>query len=131
MLITMHDESDLTLSNIHEPDFTIETDEGVHAHYSALQMFAASLSLCTLSVLAAYAEQLDVTIENLRCRIRWEYADEPFRVSSIDMEIVWPEVPEDRVRAVERAAAMCTIHNTLHHPPDIATTVTTGATPSP
>lgn len=123
MLITMHDESDLTLSKIHEPGSTIESDEGVHAHYSALQMFAASLSLCTLSVLAAYAEQLGVTIENLRCRIRWEYEDDPFRVSTIDMKIVWPEVPADRIRAVERAAGMCTIHNTLHHPPQISTSV--------
>ncbi len=120
MKITIHGESDLTLSNLHEPELDI--DESEH-HFSAMEMFASSLALCTMSVMAAYAERLEVGIENLTCRMRWTYAEDPYRVSQIDMELVWPEVPESRLEAVKRAAKQCTIHNTLHHPPEIRTEV--------
>lgn len=126
MKIIMHGESDLTVSHLHEPGQEIEVDDGIHAHYSAMQMFATSLALCTLSVVASYAERLEVGIENLQARMKWDYVEDPYRIGSIDMELTWPEVPESRLKAVERAAAQCTIHNTLHHPPEIETRVTRG-----
>jgi uncharacterized OsmC-like protein len=124
MRITLHAESDLTLSHLYEAGQEILVDDDVEAHYSAMQMFGTSLALCTLSVLAAYAEQLQVGIDELSARIRWDYVEDPFRIGHIEIEVRWPEVPESRLRAVERAAAQCTIHNTLHHPPEITTTVT-------
>lgn len=123
MRIEMHGESDLTLSNLREPDFQIV--QGEHA-YSAMQMFGTSLALCSLSVLAAYAEQLGVGIEKLSCRIRWDYVEDPFRIGEIDMEITWPELPPSRLEAARRAAEKCTIHNTLHHPPEVRTRVSNG-----
>jgi uncharacterized OsmC-like protein len=126
MRITLHGESDLTVSHLHEPDQEIDVDEGVHAHYSAMQMFGVSLGLCTMSVLASYADQLEIGIQNMKARVKWDYVEDPYRIGSIDMEVTWPEVPESRLRAVERAAGQCTIHNTLHHPPEMSTTVTKG-----
>ena len=55
--------------------------------------------------------------------LAWSYVEDPFRIKKIDMEIDWPELPESRMGAAWRAAAMCTIHNTLAHPPEILTRV--------
>lgn len=124
MEIRLHGESDLTLANFDEPEFEVTVDDGVHAHFSALPMFAASLGLCTASVVETYAERFDVTADDLEIRIDWEYAEAPYRVADIDMGITWPSLPESRRAAVERAAESCTIHNTLEHPPEVATRVT-------
>lgn len=123
MHIQMHGESDLTLSGVEAPGFEVEVDPEVHAHFSALPMFATSLGLCTASVLATYGEQLDVPLEDLRVRVSWTYAEDPYRVDDIDMAITWPSLPESRREAVRRAAEKCTIHNTLHDPPEIETRV--------
>ncbi len=125
MRIVLHAESDLTLTDLEAPGFDVES-EAEDVHYSALQMFATSLALCTASVLAAYGENLEVSIEGLAVRVRWDYVDKPYRVGQIAMDITWPGVPESRLKAAERAAATCTIHNTLHHPPEIETRVTRG-----
>lgn len=123
MKVLLHDESDLTLTNLDEPGMEVEVDPGAHAHYSALQMFAASLGLCTASVLSAYGERFDTTTDDLSVRVSWTYAEDPYRVDDIDMRIEWPSLPDSRVEAAQRAAAKCTIHNTLHHPPNVDTRV--------
>lgn len=123
MKIQMHDESDLTLSKFDEPDFEVDVDEGVHAHYSALQMFATSLGLCTASVVETYGERFDTSADDLSIRLAWSYAEEPYRVDDIEMTIDWPSLPESRQEAVRRAAEKCTIHNTLHDPPEVDTRI--------
>lgn len=127
MKIQMHDESDLTLSEFDEPDFDVAVDEGVHAHYSALQMFATSLGLCTASVIETYGERFDASAEDLAIRVDWSYAEDPYRVDQIEMTIDWPSVPESRREAVRRAAETCTLHNTLHQPPEVDTRISEGS----
>jgi uncharacterized OsmC-like protein len=122
MRIIMNSEEDLDIGDFTKPGINIEST-APDTHYSALQMFATSLALCTYSVLASYAEQIDVSSDNVAVHMAWSYAEEPFRIKQIDMEIDWPELPESRQAAARRAAAMCTIHNTLAHPPEITTRV--------
>ncbi len=124
MNVRLHSEEDLTLGDFEAPGLHVEADEGVHAHYSALQMFAVSLGLCTASVLMAYGDMLQVSTRQLSVRIRWAVVEKPYRVDDIVMDIRWPELPESRLTAAQRAAEQCTIHNTLLHPPKMVTTVT-------
>lgn len=123
MHIRMHGASELTLTSFDEPGFEVEHDEGVDAHYSALQMFATSLGLCTASVVGTYGERFDTAADDLAIRVEWSYADNPYRVDDIEMTIDWPSLPESRREAVRRAAEQCTIHNTLHDPPEVVTRV--------
>ncbi len=123
MKVLMHSEEDLTLSEVSAPDFEIVSEDPT-AHYSAMQMFGTSMALCTWSVLASYGEQVDVDTADLTVRIRWDYVDQPFRIGKIDMDIDWPGLPASRLDAAQRAAAMCTLHNTLHFPPTVDTRVT-------
>lgn len=119
----MHSEHALTVSEFNAAGFHVEAEPHAHAHFSALQMFATSFALCTASVLMGYGEQLDVGTDELRVQMTWDVAARPNRISSIRMEVIWPEVPETRLAAAERAAAQCTIHNTLHHAPEVKTSV--------
>ncbi|HSP78804.1 MAG TPA: OsmC family protein [Myxococcaceae bacterium] len=124
MKVRLHSEEDLTLGDFDAPGLYVEVDEGVQAHYSALQMFAVSLGLCTASVLMAYGDMLQVPTQQLTVRLRWTVVEKPHRVEDIRMDIRWPELPESRLTAAERAAEQCTLHNTLLHPPRMVTTVT-------
>ncbi len=122
MRILLHSNEDLTLREPGEPGFHVEAAPGVE--YGAVQLFAVSLGLCTASVLMGYGEQLRVSAAQLTVRLRWTLAQKPRRVEALQLDIHWPELPESRLKAAERAAAHCTIHNTLHHPPTLRTTVT-------
>lgn len=92
--------------------------------FGPLQMFAASMALCTASVMHAYAHNvLSVGVERLAIRVRWSYGQNPNRVDRMEMTILWPDVPDDRLEAARRAAATCTIHRTLEHPPEVVTNI--------
>lgn len=125
MLITIHDASHIRLTEFDRPDFEVETAPEAEATFHAMQMFGTSLGLCTASVLATYGEHFDAGMDDLIVEVDWDYADDPYRVDDIDMEIQWPSLPDSRRQAAERAARQCTIHNTLHHDPTIETKVET------
>ena len=92
--------------------------------FGPLQMFAASMALCTASVMHEYGHHvLGVGVDRLTIRVRWSYGERPNRIDRMELTIRWPDVPEDRVDAARRAAASCTIHRTLEHPPEVVTSV--------
>lgn len=91
--------------------------------FGPLPMFAASLGACTYSVLLSWAENAGLDASDLEVIVRWEYAEDPYRVRSIDQEIAWPGLPEERQAAARKVADQCTIHRTLEHPPEMATRV--------
>jgi len=122
MRVIMHNENDLELRDFNQPEFEVQAEDP-EAHYSALQMFATSMALCTYSVLVAYSEQIDATTDDIVVKIQWSYADDPFRIGAIDMSIDWPQLPESRLAAAKRVAEQCTLHHTLAHPPRVTTSV--------
>ena len=88
--------------------------------YSPFQMLASSLATCTFSVLDSWASQAKLTVSDLSVRIRWSFAEEPHRVDAFDVQLTWPSLPEARWSAAKRVAALCAVHATLTHPPEIA-----------
>lgn len=120
MNVIMHQSEDIELTEFDEPGLHIEQHDP-EAHFSAMQMFATSMGICTYSVLAGYAEQIDAVTKQLSVRMRWSYAEHPYRIGQIDMDIQWPELPPSRLKAAQRAATKCTLHNTLEQPPQVAT----------
>lgn len=122
MRITMNNEQDLIISEFTSPGINISSAD-TNTQYSALQMFATSMAICTYSVLTSYAEQLDISSDNISIHMHWSYVAAPFRIKHIDVDVKWPELPASRQEAAGRAAAHCTIHNTLAHPPKVVTRV--------
>jgi uncharacterized OsmC-like protein len=104
-----------------EPDLGPMTIEALSAEqsYSPFHMLASGLAYCTFSVMYAWAEHFDVSIDDLTIDVSWTFADDPYRVDSFDVRFSWPSLPPKRLNAAKRVAEMCTIHATLQHPPTI------------
>ena len=98
---------------------TVEAD-AADRQFSPFHMLAAGLVYCTWSVLYSWAEHAKIPAERLAVEVRWTFAEEPHRVGAMTMTLDWPDLPENRRNAAQRAAALCAVHQTLHHPPTIA-----------
>ncbi len=88
--------------------------------YSPFHMLGSSLGLCTFSVLYAWAETAGLTVDDLSIEVTWSFVDGPHRVGDMKLHFNWPSLPEKRLEAAKRAAAMCAVHATLEHPPRIS-----------
>lgn len=97
---------------------TIEADSA-EKQYSPFHMMASGLAVCTYSVLASWAVNAKLPIEDLALEVGWSFADEPHRVGRYEVVIDWPSLPEARRATAARAAALCTVKKTLEHPPEI------------
>lgn len=92
--------------------------------FSPFHMLGASLATCTFAVLYSWAEHTGLHVDDLSIHVEWEFGDEPHRLTRIRSRIHWPSLPESRRPAAQRASALCTVHQTLTHPPELATVVT-------
>jgi hypothetical protein len=120
--ITLHTDTQISVTRLHEAGFEIESlDPEVHA--GAIHLCVTSLAWCTYSVLASYGQRIEAGTDDMTVRLNWKYAERPHRIGHIDMTIHWPQVPESRLDAAMRAAAMCTLHNTLQHGAEIDTMI--------
>lgn len=110
-----------------ENSLVIEDDGGAmtvesptaELQYSPFHMLGSSLAYCTLSVLQSWATHAKLNADRLRLAVSWGFAESPHRVSTMRVEIEWPDLPEARRSAAARAAALCAVHATLSHPPQI------------
>ena len=87
--------------------------------YSPFHMLASALASCTFSVLQSWATHKKLSVDDLRLDVQWKFADDPHRVSDLDVSFTWPSLPVDRIATAKRVAALCTVHATLMHPPAI------------
>jgi len=106
--------------NADEQAFAIEAAGG---ELSPFHLLAASLATCTWSVLLAWATQADLETQDLQITVDWEFGGDPYQVSGIVMELIWPGLPPERHAAARRAAALCTVHSTLEHGTEVMTRV--------
>ncbi|MDB4880908.1 MAG: OsmC family protein [Gemmatimonadetes bacterium] len=88
--------------------------------YSPFHMLASGLASCTFSVLYSWATHAKVPVDDLTLEVRWTFADDPHRVSSLALTFDWPSLPPSRLAAAGRVAELCTVHATLTHPPSIS-----------
>ena len=115
----------LHLSEFEEDGLDIELENDA-LYFGAIPMFVASLGKCTFAVMESYSMRLDLPVDEITMDLEWDYGEKPTRISHIRMRINWPQLPENRVKAVQRASHMCTIHATIHQSVDIETTVVSG-----
>lgn len=87
--------------------------------YSPFHMLASSLAYCTFSVMYSWATHVGLEADDLTIDVKWTFADDPHRVGSMDLTFDWPSLPAKRLQAAKRAAELCTVHATLHHPPTV------------
>ena len=97
--------------------------ESAEMQYSPFHMLASSLATCTYSVLASWGTHARLPIDDLAIEVGWTFAEDPHRVGSIDMDVIWPSLPQERRNAAMRAAGLCTVTKTLETPPRVAVEV--------
>lgn len=87
-------------------------------------MLAGSLASCTLLTVGSWARQAGIDASRTTVHVSWENAEErPARIARMEVEVRWPGLPEERVRAAERAADLCPIHATLERATEIVRSV--------
>ena len=90
--------------------------------FGPVQMLAASLALCTASVMQDYAATAHFHLHQFAVVVAWAYAEQPYRANHFDLILeVGADVPPSRQKALLRAAKQCTVHNTLTHGSHIET----------
>lgn len=117
MRILVHPGNSLALSELHDPAMRIEAHGD--AHFSAIEMFVASVGLCVVSALSSYADQIGVGDAGASVEMSWEYEQGPFRISRISTSVDWPGLPANRREAAIRAAETCTLHHTFENRPEL------------
>ena len=117
MKITLLADDAIRLEPIAGP-MTIEASSAEMA-YSPFHMLASSLATCIFSVINSWATHAKIPVDDLVIDVRWKFGDEPHRVSDFDVIFDWKSLPPNRVAAARRVAELCTVHATLHHPPNI------------
>ena len=122
MIIHQYSDTDIAISRLHEAGFDIQAEDPA-AHFGGVCLLVTSLAWCTYSVLASYAQRIDVPVEDMTMRLKWRLAQKPTRIAAIDMQVRWPQLPESRLDAAMRAAALCTVHNTLKDSVEIETLI--------
>ncbi|WNZ07661.1 OsmC family protein [Streptomyces sp. 11x1] len=85
------------------------------------ELFAVSVATCVAFYAGRYLHRHGLPRTGLRVRTDFTMAtDRPARVASLRLVIVPPpELPEQRRAALLAVASHCTVHNTLHQPPQI------------
>lgn len=91
--------------------------------YSPFHMLASGLATCTYSVLASWGTHAKLPVDDLAIEVGWTFVEEPHRVGSMDVDVLWPSLPAERRNAAIRAAGLCTIKKTLEMPPTVAVEV--------
>ncbi|MGQ4379762.1 OsmC family protein [Streptomyces sp. SAS_267] len=85
------------------------------------ELFAASLATCVAFHAGRFLHRHSVNQAGLRVRTEFTMAiDRPARVASVHVTIIPPPgLTEQRRAALLAVASRCTVHNTLHQPPEI------------
>jgi putative redox protein len=117
MKITLLGEERIRLEATAGP-LTVEA-ESAETTYSPFHMVASGLATCIYSVLASWGTHAGIEPDGLAVEVEWSFTEKPRRVGSYDVFLEWPGLPEERRSAAARTAALCPIHATLHHPPEI------------
>jgi uncharacterized OsmC-like protein len=115
-------ETELTVCDLYEDGLSVTAD-GEGLRFGAMEMFVTSLALCTYAVLESYARQIEVGVADLQIHMRWRYRDRPYRIDAVNMDIRWPELPENRVDAATRAGAACTLRQTVERGVEVEMTL--------
>ncbi len=101
---------------------SVEADSA-EMSYSPFHMLASGLATCTYSVLASWGTHAKLPVDDLTIEVGWTFAEDPHRVGSMDVDVLWPSLPAERRNAAVRAAGLCTLKKTLEMPPPVAVEV--------
>ncbi|MDQ6690082.1 MAG: OsmC family protein [Gemmatimonadota bacterium] len=117
MKITLTGEESLRLEATSE-QLTIEAPTP-ELQYSPFHMFGSALGACTFSVLQSWASNKNISADDLKIDVSWDFVEGQHRVGSMKVQLDWPSLSSELWPRAIRVANLCGVHNTLTHPPHI------------
>jgi len=85
------------------------------------ELLMASLGSCVGVYLVDYCRRAGLPVDGLEMEVTAERAKDPGRFSSLQVTVKLPgSLPEARIKALQRVAESCMVHNTLSSRPDIS-----------
>ena len=94
-------------------------DGGEDTAPTPTELFVVSLGSCVAFYAERFLRRHRLATEGLLVSCSYEWAEDPHRVGSLDLTVDAPGLPPEKRVAFERVIEHCTIHNTLHHPPEV------------
>lgn len=92
------------------------TDEGMNP----VDIFVSSLGACIAVFISHLLVRRSVDLSRCGIELNYAMADGPRRVKSINIELDLPgDLTDKDKKALLKSAQLCTIHNTLHNPPEM------------
>ena len=94
-------------------------DGGEDSAPTPTELFVVSLASCIAFYAERFLRRHRLTTENFRVDCGYEWAENPHRVGVIQVTVDAPGLPVEKREAFARVVEHCTIHNTLHQPPEV------------
>ena len=84
------------------------------------ELFVASLASCVAFYAGRFLDRHHLDRTGLRVTAAFTMATErPARVGSVRLRLIAPGLPVERQAALRAVVSKCTVHNTLHQPPQV------------
>lgn len=89
------------------------------------ELFVAGLASCVAFYARRYLARHEIATDGLTVSTDFTLGGPPARVTDVAIRITPPAaLPAERRDAFLAVASHCTVHNTLHEPPDVRITIT-------
>ncbi|HVS72706.1 MAG TPA: OsmC family protein [Phycisphaerae bacterium] len=97
----------------------VPEEGGVASGPTPTQLFAFALAGCKAIAALRYAARKHAKLRGVIAEVSYEYADNPRRVSTINIRFqgIKEQMDNETLKRVTAAMEACTIANTLKHPP--------------
>lgn len=83
------------------------------------EIFVSSLTACIAFYAERFLRRNKLSTAGLSVVSDYRWAENPHRVGEIDLVVEAPGLTPEKQSAFLRVIEHCTVHNTLHHPPEI------------
>jgi putative redox protein len=93
---------------------------GGDAAATPTELFVASLASCVAFYAGRYLTRHGLSRAGLGVTAEFDMAtDRPARVAAVRLRLSAPDLPDSRRQALLAVASHCTVHNSLHTPPEV------------
>jgi putative redox protein len=107
-----------------------EEQGGTNQGMSPGELLCASLGACTAMTIIRYCQTAHIPIDTgIKVEATYVSDNKDSKVEKFEIKIFLPVTSERMERAMNRAASLCYVKNTLKNPPDIVVEIVNSYTP--
>ncbi|MEA2035963.1 MAG: OsmC family protein [Nanoarchaeota archaeon] len=77
------------------------------------QIFLASIASCTAAFLVKYCKTAAIDTTGLKVTLEFDKVENPVRLTNFKIKIDLPNAPEEKKKAILKAAGYCPVHESI------------------